>query len=141
VDHVTGLLYAVAALLAALTGLVAALAKILWQRDAATDTRVDMLRDMLLARGKAKNWQANRYEGDMPLKLKSKFRASYEPIASALRALRKANSNATDGQLAEIIEARYGAWLLTHICQVFGVFDFECFDMAVAVANETDKSL
>lgn len=142
----TAILGAVTGLVIAVSGLVAVVAK-LWRRDDVTDRRVDLMWEAYLRRGSVEAASKKLVlpsprspSGDptMPT-LRDDVRAAYEPIAPALRQLyQREGKGLTEGQLAEKIEARFGAWLSRHICAVLGVTEFACLEMARIVATEPE---
>lgn len=129
------------ALIVALTGLAAILAK-LWHRDNITDNRVDLLWKFHLSRGEVEAkrkklvTEIEQVHTVDTIELSPEVRAAYEPLAPFLSHLRRTFSTSTREQLAELIEKRYGVWLVKHICQVLRVSEGACLRMALAVAEE-----
>lgn len=154
-DGVNGFLGGLTALLVALTGLLPVLRK-LWLRDNATDDRLEEVRSEQ-ARRLDLLWEAHMLRGTVEVKtkrlatevwtgddakkllLRPDITAAYEPIAPALRALRRGMPDATPGQLGEAIEARFGHWLAHHICEVIGVNEYACLVMALTVAETPER--
>src|SRR3954469_3673175 len=137
---VNGFLGGLTALLIALTGLLPVLRK-LWLRDNATDDRLEdvrqeqshrldllweahMLRGTVEVKTKRLATEVWRGEDARQLLLRPDVAAAYEPIAPALRLLRKSFPDANRGQMGEAIETRFGHWLASHICEVIGVNEY-----------------
>jgi hypothetical protein len=146
VDALNGLLGAITALLVALTAFLPVAIK-LWRRDNVTDQRVDRLVQAHLNRGFV---EASREKLTRPVPakgdnvadvlLRADVRRAYEPIAPALRRLKKSMPGATSGQFAEAVERDFGQWLAKHICAVLNVSDYACWAMAQLVAEDEPEN-
>lgn len=61
---------------------------------------------------------------------------AYKPIIERLVATRKKYEDAEPTELAEIIEERFGPWLVANICLKLRVTEYACIVMAMSLANE-----
>lgn len=78
---------------------------------------------------------------DMPSisPLPGEVRLAYEPIAQQLQALWLARDPCTDEDDFTLeIEAKFGTWIVWHICRRFGFSNGECLVHALDIAREAD---
>lgn len=138
-DNFNVYLGSITAFIAAVSGLVAAFVK-LWRRDEVQDRRLDLLWEAHVRRGSSEAAQLKLTkpveDSDMQAELRVDVRAAYDPIAPALREIRK--SYPDPGRFAEEVEKRYGDWLVRHICDVLGVSNFACLAMAKLVTDDPE---
>ncbi|HVK09526.1 MAG TPA: hypothetical protein VM597_12185 [Gemmataceae bacterium] len=137
---------AVTAFIATLSGVVVVLVK-LW-RD--MKSRLDTFWSAHLLRGKAEalredlvvethgggNFSPDDLEGAfMPLAVRQRAAKLYEKAIPALQKLRAANPEATEVQMAELIERQFGGWIARNVCTQLGINQFACIVMAISLAN------
>lgn len=139
---------AITAFIAALGGFVVVLVK-LW-RD--MKSRLDTFWSAHLLRGKAEalredlvvethggdTFSPDDLEGGfMPLAVRQRAAKLYEKVTPSLQKLRAANPDATEGQMAELIERQFGGWIARNVCTKLGINQFACIVMAISLANGT----
>lgn len=141
IDHLPAILTGLSMLIGAVTGLIVAIVK-LWERSVQDRRRHDLLLQAILRRGtaesRAKLKQLAPEGEDMTatLDLRADVRAAYGPIAGELRRLYRARPGQTREDFFEIVERRYGDWLVRHICVPLDVSEFACHDVAWIIAQE-----
>lgn len=144
-EAVTGLVIALTALATAVTPLVIMIVK-LWKRDDVTDKRLDNMWDSHLQRGAVEATSKNlavsiKDSQDVSaILVHPEVIRAYDPIAPALRRLRRSMPDATPGQFGEQVQKQFGPWITRHICAVLGVSDYACLAMAQKVAEKTNGS-
>ena len=140
-EAATGLVIALTALATAVTPLVLMIVK-LWRRDDVTDQRLDNLWEAHMRRGAA---EATFKKLAVPIGGKEDVSAilvrpevirAYDPIAPALRRIRREMKGSASGQFAERVEKELGPWIAKHICAVLGVSEYAWLVMAQQVAEQ-----
>lgn len=140
---ISAIITALGTLVVALSGVIVAILKDRRERkeaDAKTDSRVDLLWERDVRRGRVEARQQELLHGYSYWEagiLNSEARRAFDPIAPALRELRRElGDHISEGKYAEEIERRFGAWLAEYICPVLGVTNYACLEMARIVALE-----
>jgi hypothetical protein len=144
VETFTAIMHALTALLTVVSPIVLSVLAKLWHRDNVTDDRVDLLWRSFIIRGEAemviRQLATQNGEAVRPYTIRPDTRAAYEPIAPALRELRRSNIGLSDERFAEMVAKKYDAWLVKHICIPLGISQGACQAMALSVANEPPPS-
>lgn len=139
---------ALTALVVALTALVPVVIK-LWQKVSRQGRDLDDFYNGHLLRGKvealtnnlAVEWfdtspdSPEPEDGFMPLAVKQRVAALYEPIKPQLRTIRMRNPDASESEMAKLIERRFGGWLARNICAKLNVMQWSCVVMAISIAD------
>lgn len=140
---------ALTALVVALTGLVPAV-MLLWKKVSRQGRLLEDFWEGHLLRGKVEALQRGlavewfdtsngspEQEGDfMPLAVRQLAHALYDPIRVQLMALRGRFPVASETEMAQMIERRFGGWLARNVCMKLGVNQFACVVMAISVADD-----
>ena len=71
----------------------------------------------------------------MPLAVRQRAGSYYEPIKAQLQAIRKRNPDASETEMAKLIERRFGGWLARNVCIKLGVMQWACIVMAISIAD------
>ncbi len=145
------MLKAVTALCVALTALVPVVIK-LWQKVSRQGQDLEDFYNGHLLRGKVEALTLNLAveffdtspdspepeDGFMPLAVRQRVVSHYEPIREQLRAIRKRNPDASEVEMAKLIERRFGGWIARNVCAKLSIMQWACVVMAISIADGID---
>lgn len=137
---------------AALTGLMAALSTLipvvikLWKKVSRQEQRITLFWRSRIMRGTVEALYKGLvsqqiaddvvdYEDMVPLAVTPFVYQTFSPIQERLKEVRKRNPDAEHIELAEIIEERFGPWMVQNICISLGVTEYACIVMALSIAD------
>lgn len=95
------------------------------------------LSEFLFRRGTAEAVIKGRANMNSPIKISEESRALYKDLAPDLRKLAQANAEASDAQLALLIEKKWGEFIMKYICIPNQMTQGQCLFIAVEVARDT----
>jgi hypothetical protein len=140
------LLGGVGGLITSIGAFVVTIVKLL-RRDDHTDRRVDLLWEASYRRGQVgamlnlmeprpstEPMSAERVTAE--LVLKEHVKDAFRPIASNLRRIRRENPNVTPARFSELLEDKFGEWIMRHICYPLKVDKNECMVAAWNISEE-----